>query len=110
MATATKSISSEVAVAVRAGGNGQPPAMISSWDLGATHEQIATDRAKSFGRAASRCAVRGPRTTRSPSSTLGRIHGRNLPLTPAVAMPVRLATELAATPSPGPRRHRKAAR
>src|SRR5690349_14896521 len=37
-------INSEVALLCRGGGRGQPPAVISSWGLGATHEEVARPR------------------------------------------------------------------
>ena len=79
-------------------GQGAATRVISSWDLRATHEQIAPTKRRRVRRprAGSPCTARGPRTGR-PLALLrfhNLIDARNPPLTHADAVPVRLPTEL----------------
>ncbi len=87
-------INSEVALLCRGGGRGQPPAVISSWGLGATHEEVARPREGGLvGRAPPmRRAALEPLHPLLDSSL---VHATHPPLRYAAAAPVRLPNEVA---------------
>jgi diguanylate cyclase (GGDEF)-like protein len=87
-------VNSEVALLCQLGSKGQPPAVISSWGLGTTHDETVRPREGGFvGRAHSL-----PRAALEPlhpllDSTL--VHATCPPLSHAAAAPVRLPTGVA---------------
>jgi diguanylate cyclase (GGDEF)-like protein len=87
-------INSEVALLCQGGGKGQPPAVISSWGLGATHEEVARPREGGLvGRAPPmRRAALEPLHPLLDSSL---VHATHPPLRYAAAAPVRLPNAVA---------------
>lgn len=87
-------INSEVALLCRGGGRGRPPAVISSWGLGATHEDVARPREGGLvGRAPPmRRAALEPLHPLLDSSL---VHATHPPLRYAAAAPVRLPNAVA---------------
>jgi GGDEF domain-containing protein len=87
-------INSEVALLCQGGGRGQPPAVISSWGLGTTHEEVARPREGGLvGRAPPmRRAALEPLHPLLDSSL---VHATHPPLRYAAAAPVRLPNAVA---------------
>jgi diguanylate cyclase (GGDEF)-like protein len=87
-------INSEVALLCQGGGRGRPPAVISSWGLGATHEELARPREGGLvGR-----ALPLPRAALEPLHPLldsSLVHATRPPLRYAAAAPVRFPTAVA---------------
>ncbi len=87
-------INSEVALLYQTGSERERPAVISSWGLGATHDEVARPDAGGF---VGRALLRAQRVALGPLDPLldsSLMQARHPPITHAVAVPIRLATEV----------------